>query len=99
MPRVNRSRLSVFDYGEIWHYIAQDDAKAADRLISTFEQKLTLLATMSAMGKDESKLAASLRSLPVGNYLLYYRPIPDGIELVRALHAARDIDSEYFTTK
>ena len=99
MPRVRRSRLSIFDYKEIWRYIARDDAKAADRLISVFEQKLTLFATMPAMGKEEPDLEGSLRSVPVGNYLLYYRPFQDGIELVRALHAARDITAEFFAEK
>jgi toxin ParE1/3/4 len=35
----------------------------------------------------------ALRSLSVGNYLIFYRPLADGIEIVRVLHGARDIDS------
>ena len=96
MGRVLRSQLSVRDYEDIWHYIARDDADAADRLISDFEHYLGLLATMPEMGKNESDLAPNLRSFPVGNYLLYYRPNADGIELVRALHGARDINPAYF---
>jgi toxin ParE1/3/4 len=26
-------------------------------------------------------------------YLIFYRPIPDGIEVIRVLHGARDIDT------
>lgn len=96
MPKVSRSPLSVLDYEVIWDYIAKDDPLAADRLISTFEQQLSLLATMPAMGKPELDLAPNLRSFPVGNYLIFYREIADGIQLVRALHGARDISSEYF---
>ena len=36
------------------------------------------------------------RSFPLGNHLIFYRPIDDGIELVRVLHGARDISPEYF---
>ena len=51
---------------------------------------------MPTMGKAEFDLAPSLRSFPVGNYLLFYREVADGIQLVRALHGARDIASDYF---
>ncbi len=96
MANVTRSALSILDYEEIWDYIAKDDSRAADRLISAFEQKLRLLATMPALGKGEFDLAPNLRSFPVGNYLLFYREVADGIQLVRALHGARDIASAYF---
>ena len=39
---------------------------------------------------------AGLRFLPVSRfkkYLIFYRPIPGGIEVVRVLHGARDIES------
>ena len=96
MPEVFYSESSILDYREIWEYIADDNERAADELIATFERKLRLLATMPEMGKDESDLAAKLRSFPVGNYILFYREAIDGIQLMRALHGARDITSEYF---
>jgi toxin ParE1/3/4 len=34
-----------------------------------------------------------LRYHPVGNYLLLYRVIADGIELVRVVHGARDLNN------
>jgi hypothetical protein len=38
------------------------------------------------------------RAVPaiVSKYLIFYRPIDDGIELIRVLHGARDITPEYF---
>ena len=36
-------------------------------------------------------MATGLRSLPLGNYIIFYRPIDDGIEVVRILHGARDL--------
>jgi len=29
--------------------------------------------------------------LPVGNYVIFYRPIEDGIVVIRVLHGARDL--------
>jgi len=42
---------------------------------------------------SESQLLPNLRCLPVGNYLIFYLPLPDGIEVVRVLPGMRDIDS------
>lgn len=96
MPRVERSHASVADYEEIWRYIARDNPVAADRLITTFERHLATLAAMPAMGREEPHLAPNLRSFPVGNYLIFYQPLADGVALVRVLHGARDISPEYF---
>jgi toxin ParE1/3/4 len=96
MPRIERSRASVSDYEEIWRYIARDNPAAADRLITALERQLSTLAGMPGCGREEPKLAAGLRSFPVGNYLVFYQPIANGIALVRVLHGARDITSEYF---
>lgn len=38
---------------------------------------------------------SNLRSHPHGNYVIFYRPIGDGIEIVRVLHGARDIDAAF----
>ena len=45
------------------------------------------------MGRARPELAADLRSFPVGNYIIFYRPIEDGVEIVRVLSGARDIDA------
>ncbi len=45
------------------------------------------------MGRDRSQLAAGLRSFPVGNYIIFYMPLPNGIEIIRVLNGAGDIDA------
>jgi len=45
------------------------------------------------IGTSRDELMPALRSLPVGNYLIFYLPIPDGIEVVRVLPGMRDIDA------
>ncbi len=51
------------------------------------------------MGRAREELAASLRSFPSGRYVIYYVPIEDGIDVVRALHSARDIDAIFSDTR
>lgn len=38
-------------------------------------------------------IAPGLRSFPVGKYLIFYRLIDGGLEIVRVLHGARDIEN------
>lgn len=90
MGRVRRTPQSRVDYLEIWLYVANDSIDAADRLVKTFDEKLELLAENPGIGPSREDLARQLGSFPVGNYVIYYRPIKGGIELARILHGARD---------
>jgi toxin ParE1/3/4 len=47
------------------------------------------------MGQDRSELMAGLFSFPVGNYVIYYRPIDGGIEVVRVLHGPRETQPRF----
>lgn len=47
------------------------------------------------MGRARDELAADLRSFPFGRYVIFYAPTKDGIDVVRALHSARDIDAVF----
>jgi toxin ParE1/3/4 len=76
----------------IWVHIAEDNVRAADALVDTFDQKLTMLADSPGLGQLRPELAPALRSFPVGKYLLFYREAARGkIELVRVIHGARDL--------
>lgn len=78
------------DLDEIWFYIAQDNVDAADRFIRAVVSRFPRLAAMPHLGRQREELATRLRSFPVGNYVIFYRPMENGIEIVRVLHGARD---------
>ena len=60
------------------------------------EQRFQFLATQPHAGQARSDLAPELRFLPVGNYLIFYRPIENGVEIARVIHGARDYGPEFF---
>ena len=91
MPRVLRSDLAEGDLVEIWLFIAQDSPDAADRFLDLLAQKCEILAKSPQMGRQRDDLGAALRSFPVGRYVIFYRLIEDGIEVVRVLSAYRDL--------
>ncbi len=77
---------------EIWWHIAQDNPDNADRFLDRILEKCETLADFPGMDTKRDELMDALRSLPVGNYLVFYLPLEDGAEIVRVLHRSRDID-------
>jgi toxin ParE1/3/4 len=93
MPRVLKRPQAEADFDDIWWYIAQDNPDAADRLLDAIDERCNLLAQFPLVGTSRDELIPGLRSTPVGSYLVFYLPLDDGIEVLRVLHASRDIDS------
>lgn len=79
------------DLDEIWFYIASDNPDAADKLIRSVVSRFSMLATAPEIGRLREGLAPRLRSFAVGNYVIFYRAIDNGVEIARVLHGARDL--------
>ena len=47
------------------------------------------------IGRARKELATDLRSFPFGRYVIFYTPVQDGIDVVRVLHSARDVDAAF----
>ena len=93
MARVLKRPLAENGLDEIWLYIAQDNPDSADAFLDKIEERCQALAQFPFIGTNRDELMPDLRSLPVGNYLIFYMPIEDGIVVVRVLHGMRDIDA------
>lgn len=89
--RTPRARLDLI---EIWQFIADDNPSAADRLLDRIENALAMLCDNPRAGRARPELAAEIRSFPVGNYILFYRLLPEAIELVRVRSGYLDIHSD-----
>ncbi|MEI6026596.1 MAG: type II toxin-antitoxin system RelE/ParE family toxin [Betaproteobacteria bacterium] len=95
MARVTRRPLAAADILDIWDHIAEDSLDQADRWIDKLDEKFGILATQPLMGRAREELAADLRSFPFGRYVIFYMPVQDGIDVVRVLHSARDVDAAF----
>ena len=79
---------------EIWDYygIELQNPNAADRIIEEIFEAFDKLVRTPGLGHFRSDLASeSLRAWRVRNYLIVYRSERRPIEIVRVLHAARDV--------
>ncbi len=81
------------DLREIGRYIAAENLQAATRLLDTFEQHFLLLAENKHFGRARPDIRPDLRYSVVKNYLIFYRPTHDGIEVVRVVHSRRNIQA------
>jgi len=98
MPnKIRRSPRVRLDLIDIWTYIAQDNPDAADGLLDRFEEVMGRLAERPLMGRKRPEVGEALRSFPVGNYVIFYLPNDEGIEIIRVLSRYRDIDAQDVT--
>ena len=93
MPKVLRRPEAESDLDDLWFFIAQDDPFNADHFIDRIADTCNLLAENPLMGRSRPELAPDLRSFPVGNYMILYQPPDDGVQIIRIISAARDVDA------
>ena len=81
------------DLQDIWWFIAQDNPNNADKFIDRIYETLLVLADHPKMGVKRDEIETGIRSHVIGNYSIFYHPLEAGVEIIRILHSARDIDS------
>jgi len=97
MPIILKRPRAKSDLSEIWDYIAEDSEARADSFVDRIDQKIRTLAQRPGIGRLRDELLPELRSFPIGRYTIFYLPIADGIDVVRVLHSARDLNTDFFT--
>ena len=91
MASAIRSPESERDIDEIAYLIGSDNYGAMVRWLFEVQRSFQLLAEFPGLGPARPELRPDLRSFPIGSYLIFYRPIPGGVEIVRVLHGRRDL--------
>jgi toxin ParE1/3/4 len=84
-PRADR------DLDSIWSFITVDNPRAADAMINRLTDTFDMLLTMPQAGRLRQEFREKLRSFAVENYVIFYRTVSEGIDIVRVLHGRRDI--------
>jgi toxin ParE1/3/4 len=90
--RLRLSLAASADLDDIWVYVAQEGSEgAANRLVDAITERFPALLVMPGSGRKRDEVRRGLRSHPAGNYVIYYREMKGGIEIVRILHGTRDV--------
>jgi toxin ParE1/3/4 len=90
-PRI--SPRASEDLTEIWSYIADDSLANADSFIDKLYETMQVLSRQPGSGRHREEIAPGIQSFPFGRYIIFYRAVTSGIEIVRVLHGARDIEN------
>lgn len=85
MPRVSRTRQAQRDLEEILEYHDARSVEAADRFAAKFSQACELHAENPQIGASAEVYAADLRCFTVWNHAIFYRPLGDGVEVIRII--------------
>ena len=101
-PQIARTYQAELDVFEIAAYIAEDNPDAGRRFLAAAEAAFLQIAQMPGIGRVRDfghPELGGLRSWRVKgfkNYLVFYREMPQGPEVVRVLHGAQDLE-RFFT--
>jgi toxin ParE1/3/4 len=82
---------------ELAEYIGQDSPASADRFMDSVEATFSYLESTPAIGRpyesDDSTLTnvRTWRVQGFPNHLIFYRQVPQGVEVLTVMHGARDI--------
>lgn len=97
MSQVDLTATAQRDLDDIWDYIAAHNLDAADRAIDKIDLVSHQIARLPNIGIKCDDLSQGLRKFPVRpyEYVLFYRPIEDGIRLIRVLHGRRDLPAVF----
>lgn len=88
---------AVRDLDEQFEYLAEQSTDLAMRFVAAVRSSVQRLLDQPDLGVTRGFTHDELRDVRVWmvrgfpRHLIYYRPDPDGIEVIRLLHGARDI--------
>lgn len=92
---ITRRPRAETDLVEIWSHIADDNEAAANRLLGRIADVLEMLREHPQAGRSRPDLKSpALRSFPIGNYVVFYQPMSNGIEVIRVLSGYLDVSPD-----
>jgi toxin ParE1/3/4 len=95
VPLILRRPRALLDLVEIWSHIAEDNVPSAGKFASRIDKTLKLISRRPEIGRARPELYPVLRSFGVGKYVVFYLPLTNGIDVVRVLRGARDIETVF----
>jgi antitoxin ParD1/3/4 len=82
------------DVNDIWDYIADDSIEAADRVLDALDDAMVNVSKTPGIGHWREELTDKRhRFFLVYSYLIVYRHETKPLQIIRVLHAGRDLQS------
>lgn len=97
MAAVVKTPEAQYDLQEIIAWLDEHSPAAADRFVEAFEADTQLLGNHPRMGRARDDLLPGLRSIVVGNYIVFFRTKNSQVEILHVIHGSRDITPDMFS--
>ncbi|MGK7888674.1 MAG: type II toxin-antitoxin system RelE/ParE family toxin [Leptolyngbyaceae cyanobacterium] len=95
MSRYVINVLATQDLDQIADYFAEHSLAAGDRFFQTFRQKCRQLVAFPQSGRSYAEIRPGLRGLSLEGYVIFYRLLDDGVEILRVVHGRRDFPTVF----
>ena len=92
MRTVETSPLADKDLEDIVYYVSEYSLPSAEKTVKELVKKFNLLAQNPQMGVSRDNYILGMRTFPHKDYVIFYFPTENGIEIYRVIHGARNID-------
>lgn len=89
------SPLAAADIEAAYAYIRERNPPAASKFVTELRALASKLSVHPSMGRERPEIGRSIRSFPIGRYVVFYRTGQEVIEIARVLHGARDVDAAW----
>jgi toxin ParE1/3/4 len=92
MKALTYSARAQSDIDAIWEYsVERWGIDQAERYVREIKSQCNALAFGHKRGTAANVRPGYLKR-PCGSHVIYYRDLPDGLEVIRILHAAQDVE-------
>lgn len=90
MSRYVINALASRDLNEIADYFTENSVEAGERFFNAFNRKCQQLITFPNSGKSYAEIHPGIRGMSLEGYVIFYRILEDGIEVLRVVSGRRD---------
>jgi toxin ParE1/3/4 len=91
MGFVHHSKRAKQDLLDIWLWIARDNPGLADAVLDRIEQRAGKLSQHREIGAARPEIGEGARGLVIERWLVLYRLVDGGVQIVRIIDGARDL--------
>jgi toxin ParE1/3/4 len=83
--------LATQDLKEIADYYTGNNIEAGEKFFRQFDRRCEQLVSFPNIGRSYGEIRPDLRGLPLDGYIIFYRILGNGIEILRVVNARRDL--------
>ncbi|MBW4544284.1 MAG: type II toxin-antitoxin system RelE/ParE family toxin [Symplocastrum torsivum CPER-KK1] len=93
MSRYVINILASRDLTEIADYFAENSLEAGERFFREFNRKCQQLVAFPNSGQSYAQIRPGFRGLSLDGYIIFYRVLDDGVEILRVISGRRNFPS------